>query len=46
VPGGLPDPFDGHRVDAGVVLVADGRDGVEVGRDPDPALQVNLGGHT
>ena len=45
VAGGLPDPFDGRRVDPGVVLVADCGDGVEVGGDADSALQVILAGH-
>ena len=45
VPGGLPDPFDGRGVDAGVVFVADRGDGLKICRDADRALQVILAGH-
>ena len=38
VPRGLPDAFDGGAVDFGVVLVADRRHGVQVGRDADLAV--------
>ena len=38
VPGRLPDPLDCRRIDRGVVLLADRRDGVEVGGDADPAV--------
>ena len=38
VPGRLPDPLDGGRVDLGVVLGADGGDCVEVGRNTDSAV--------
>jgi hypothetical protein len=38
VPDRRPDPLDGRRVDAGVVFGADGGDGVQIGRDADPAV--------
>ena len=40
---GRPDAFDRSGIDAGVVLVADGRDRIEVGRHPDPAVGVGHG---
>ena len=40
VPRRRPDPLDGGRVDAGVVLGADVGHGVEVGGDADPAVSV------
>ena len=39
---GLPDPFDGGAVDFGVVLFADRRHGVQVGRDADLAVGCHL----